>query len=41
MRIKHLLKQLKKAYLDKHILETFILVPMENGTESHGKNLIN
>ena len=26
---------------EEHILETFILVLMKNGTKSHGKNFIN
>ena len=37
MQIRRLLKWLKKAHLEEHILELFILVLMENSTESHGK----
>ena len=29
-----------KMRLEEHILETFILVLMENGTKSHGQDLI-
>ena len=38
VQIKRLSKLLEKARLEEHILETFILVLMERGTESHGKN---
>ena len=38
VQIKRLSKLLEKARLEEHILETFILVLMESGTESHGKN---
>ena len=38
VQIKGLLKLLEKARLEEHILVTFILVLMESGTESHGKN---
>ena len=41
MQIEHPLKQLKKVHLEKLILETFILVLMVNGTENHGKSLMN
>ena len=37
---KHQLKYEKKVHLVVLILETFILVLMENGTKIHGKNLI-
>ena len=32
---------IKKDLLDELISETFILVLMVNGTEKHGKNLMN
>ena len=34
------MKWLEKVRLEEHILETFILVLMENGTKNHGKNVI-
>ena len=40
VQIKRLLKQLKKARLEVLILERFILVLMESGTENHGNNSI-
>ena len=37
---KQLLKWLTKSGLDKHIIETFILVLMVDGIESHGKSFM-
>ena len=37
VQIKRRLKRLKKAHLEEHILETFILVLMESSVESHGE----
>ena len=37
MQIRRLLKLSKKVHLKEHILEAFILVLMESGTESHVK----
>ena len=41
IQIKHLLKELKKESLVELILEAFTQVLIENGTEIHGKNLMN
>ena len=39
--IKHPLKKLKKEHLVELILETFILVLIENGRKSHRQNSMN
>ena len=40
VQIKHLFKYLMNVHLEELILETFILVLMVNGIESHGNNLM-
>ena len=37
---KNSVEKLEKGRLEEFILETFILVLIESGTENHGKNLI-
>ena len=39
--IKYLLKQLKEKHFEELILEIVIVELMVNGTEKHGKNLMN